>query len=72
MKLKDWLQQESMSQIQLLKLCHAKNLQVTQGAVNKWVNHQRIPRKKEMLCLYDITNFDVTPNDFYDLDLLKI
>ena len=34
-------------------------------AVNKWCNNQRIPGKKEMLRIVEITNRKVLPNDFY-------
>ena len=34
-------------------------------AVNKWCNNQRIPSKKEMLRIVEITERKVLPNDFY-------
>lgn len=67
MKLKEWLQDETMSQVDLLRVFQDHGIGVTQGAINKWVNHQRIPRKKEMQLLYNLTNKSVSANDFYEL-----
>ena len=67
MKLKEWLQDETMSQVDLLRVFQDHGIEVTQGAINKWVNHQRIPRKKEMQLLYNLTNKSVSANDFYEL-----
>lgn len=67
MKLKDWLQKKQMTQMDLLNMFIDNGLPITQGAVNKWVNEQRIPRKSEMKLIYQITKKKVNANDFYDL-----
>ena len=36
-------------------------------AVNKWTIGARIPRQKEMQFIYELTNGQVRPDDFYNL-----
>ena len=38
-----------------------------QGTLAKYVLNQRIPRKKEMLIIYQFTNGQVDPNSFYGI-----
>lgn len=43
----------------------AKGIKVPQGTLAKWILGVRIPRKEEMLIIYDVTEGKVQPNDFY-------
>ena len=36
-----------------------------QGTLAKYLLGQRIPRHREMLLIYEVTNHEVAPNDFY-------
>ena len=42
-----------------------QNYNISKGAVSKWCNGQRIPRKTEMLQVVEVTKGEVMPNDFY-------
>tara|TARA_Y100000004_G_scaffold28613_1_gene29403 strand:- start:5008 stop:5214 length:207 start_codon:yes stop_codon:yes gene_type:complete len=68
MELKEYLKENKITQIGFVDLLAQNDLYITQGAINKWVNGDRIPRKKEMAVIYKSTNGEVTPNDFYKLD----
>lgn len=65
MKLKDWLKENKFTQNDLVDIFANNDLSITQGCVTKWVNDKRIPRKKEMLLLKNISKGKVMPNDFY-------
>ncbi len=67
MTLKDWLYQQKLKQVDLVEMFASAGNEVTQGCINKWVNHERIPRKSEMKFIAYITNGKVKPNDFYDI-----
>lgn len=41
---------------------------IPQGTLAKWILGVRIPRKSEMEMLYMITDGEVQPNDFYNLE----
>ena len=45
----------------------AKGIQVPQGTLAKWILGARIPRKEEMLIIYEVTHGKVQPNDFYGI-----
>ena len=68
MELKDYLKSNKITQIKFVELLAENDLEITQGAINKWVNGDRIPRKKEMSIIFKSTNGEVSPNDFYKLD----
>jgi|TARA_Y100001972_G_scaffold58051_1_gene71290 transcriptional regulator with XRE-family HTH domain len=66
MELKDYLKEKKLTQTSFIKEVEAKTkVKIPQGTLAKWVLGVRIPRKKEMLILRDITNGEVQPNDFY-------
>ena len=69
MELKDYLKTNKITQTKFVEALAGKGLIITQGAINKWVNGDRIPRKKEMSIIYKSTNGQVTPNDFYKLGI---
>ena len=69
MELKDYLKTNKITQTKFVETLAEKDLIITQGAINKWVNGDRIPRKKEMSIIYKSTNGQVTPNDFYKLGI---
>lgn len=43
----------------------AKELQVNNATVTKWKYNNVIPRKPDILKIYEFTDGKVTPNDFY-------
>ena len=67
MTLREWLIKKNLKQVDLVELFAESGNSVTQGCINKWVNHERIPRKTEMKFINNITNGNVKPNDFYDI-----
>ena len=42
-----------------------RNVRIPQGTLAKWITGVRIPRKKEMILLVEVTDGKVQPNDFY-------
>jgi predicted transcriptional regulator len=46
----------------------ARLIGVTPQAVDRYVKGQRIPNEEVMPKIYEMTNGEVTPNDFFDLD----
>jgi len=68
MKLQEYLKKEKHTQQSFIDLVEmAKGVKIPQSTFAKWVLDIRIPRKKEMLILYDITERQVQPNDFYGI-----
>ena len=66
MQLKEYLQRNKQTQMAFIKEIETtKGVRVPQGTLAKWILGSRIPRRKEMLILYDITKGKVQPNDFY-------
>jgi|TARA_R100001463_G_scaffold65689_1_gene118964 hypothetical protein len=66
MKLKKYLEKEKHTQMSFIdQIEMAKGVKIPQGTFAKWITGSRIPRKKEMLILLDITEGNVQPNDFY-------
>ncbi len=66
MKLKKYLEKEKHTQMSFIdQIEMAKGIKIPQGTFAKWITGSRIPRKKEMLILLDITEGNVQPNDFY-------
>ncbi|HAI38142.1 MAG TPA: hypothetical protein DCM40_08475 [Maribacter sp.] len=45
----------------------SKETGVNEATVTKWKYQGAIPRKKEMLLIYNFTKGEVTPNDFYGI-----
>ena len=46
----------------------AKELQVNEATVTKWKYDNVIPRRDEVLKIYDFTVGKVQPNDFYGIN----
>lgn len=68
MKLQEYLKKEKHTQQSFIDLIEmAKGIKIPQSTFAKWVLDIRIPRKKEMLILYEITEKKVEPNDFYGI-----
>ena len=68
MLINDWLSANKVSQVGFCDLYYKESgSTLTQGAISKWANNERIPRKEEMKVIYAITNGVVQPNDFYNL-----
>ena len=69
MKLKKYLKDNSITQEELIKLIEANDgFNISQGGISKYVIESRIPRKVEMHAIYKATQFNVSANDFYDLE----
>lgn len=69
MLLRDYLQKENLTQMKFIDLCEmATGKIIPQGTLAKWILGVRIPRKSEMEMLYMITDGEVQPNDFYNLE----
>ena len=66
MHLKKYLQENQLTQMSFIKRVEReKGIRIPQGTLAKWITGVRIPRKKEMLIIMEITNKKVQPNDFY-------
>jgi transcriptional regulator with XRE-family HTH domain len=68
MKISDWLKQKKITQQEFINSSKLQGLEISKGALQKWCNGQRIPRKEEMEKIYALTNKKVKPNDFYNLN----
>tara|TARA_R110002020_G_scaffold253923_6_gene467572 strand:+ start:7455 stop:7661 length:207 start_codon:yes stop_codon:yes gene_type:complete len=68
MLINDWLSENKVSQVEFCNRYYKESGNtLTQGAISKWANNERIPRKEEMKIIFAITNGVVQPNDFYNL-----
>ena len=66
MQLKSYLTENKHTQMSFIELIEmATGVRVPQGTFAKWITGSRIPRKREMIILYEITEGQVQPNDFY-------
>ena len=66
MQLKEYLKSNNYTQMSFIQeIKEQRDIQIPQGTLAKWITGIRIPRKKEMLVLMDVTNGQVQPNDFY-------
>ena len=66
MKLSAWLKENKMTQKQFLEIAansHSANFST--HALVKWCSGQRIPRPEDMKVIYNATEGNVSPNDFY-------
>lgn len=65
MELREYLKRNGLTQDQFVKKVErVEGVTIPQGTLSKWINGQRIPRKDDMLLIYDVTDHSVTPNDF--------
>lgn len=67
MKLSIWLKKEGLTHDDFLLYLQNNDASVSKGAIDKWCNGQRIPRKDDMRKIYTVTNGEVTANDFYNI-----
>jgi len=67
MKLSEWLKKEGLTHEDFVTYLKQNDTLVSKGAIDKWCNGQRIPRKPEMQKINVATGGEVCPNDFYDL-----
>ena len=68
MKLQKYLKKHNFTQQSFIDLIEmAKDIKIPQSTLAKWILDIRIPRKEEMLILYEITEGEVQPNDFYGI-----
>lgn len=68
MRLKDYLERNALTQVKFINLIEmATGKTVPQGTLAKWIVGSRIPRKEQIETIFQITDGDVEPNDFYDI-----
>jgi len=66
MKLSEYLQTNHLTQNQFISICKEKSgHSFSQGSVSKWILEKRRPRSEECKVIYNCTNGEVSPNDFY-------
>ncbi len=66
MKLKEYLKENNYTQVGFIKELHKQTgHKLSQGGLSKYMIGQRTPRKEEMLIIYEFTEGEVEPNDFY-------
>ena len=70
MKLSAYLKENKHTQKTFIEEVEmATNSKIPQSTLAKWILGIRIPRKDEMLLLYDVTGGKVQPNDFYGIEV---
>ena len=73
MILKDYLEKENHTQQSFIdEVLMARNIRIPQSTLAKWISGIRIPRKEEMITIFEITGVQVQPNDFYGIDPANI
>jgi hypothetical protein len=66
MRLKEYLSSARQTQRSFIEDAYVRTgHRIPQGTLAKYLVGQRIPRKREMQIIYEVTNHQVTPNDFY-------
>tara|TARA_R100001377_G_C3168813_1_gene102312 strand:+ start:309 stop:482 length:174 start_codon:yes stop_codon:yes gene_type:complete len=45
----------------------AKEFNIPESTIVKWKYNEAIPRREQVLQIYEFTNKKVTPNDFYGI-----
>lgn len=66
MQLKEYLKSKNYTQMSFIQEIETqRNVRIPQGTLAKWITGVRIPRKKEMILLVEVTDGKVQPNDFY-------
>lgn len=68
MKLKTWLEHKQIKEKELIKLLRKEHVFISQSAVNKWVNGDRIPSPNNMKAINNVTGGLVNANDFFLID----
>lgn len=67
MKLGIWIKANGYTQESFLEYSKQNGAVFSRHAVSKWCAGSRIPRPEEMRFIYELTNREVSPNDFYGL-----
>ena len=67
MKLSVWMKTNGMTHAEFTNAAKYSGHEISVFAVNKWTTGARIPRRKEMQFIYELTNGQVSPDDFYNL-----
>jgi hypothetical protein len=66
MKLDAYLKDQKLTQNNFIDIMFDKTgTKLSQGGLSKYIKGQRIPRKNEMIAIFNITEGSVCPNDFY-------
>lgn len=66
MQLKEYLLDNNLTQTSFIEEVYRQTqVRIPQGTLAKWITGVRIPRKQEILMIYDVTKTKVQPNDFY-------
>ena len=66
MKIQEYLQKTNTSQTTFCRgLKKETGTDLSQGGLSKYVIGMRIPRRAEMVAIYQYTGGKVSPNDFY-------
>lgn len=66
MELKTYLQEMNLTQSGFIeRVRESKGVEIPQGTLSKWITGVRIPRREEVILIYEVTNNLVQPNDFY-------
>ena len=69
MKLGLWIKSNGMTHTDFTVAAEKIGMSISIHAVNKWCSGARIPRQKEMACIYILTGGNVSADDFYNLRL---
>jgi len=72
MKLITWIKDKEMSQQDFHVLSVERGGSYSIHSVYKWCNGNRIPRVDEMRFIYEITEGEVSANDFYGLQKSRV
>ena len=66
MKLEEFLKTNNYTQKSFIQDFEKETgTKIPQSTLAKWILQTRLPRKKQMVLLYDFTGGRVSPNDFY-------
>lgn len=67
MKLGIWIKANGLTQETFVQFSRNQGAGFSKHAVAKWCAGSRVPRPDEMRVIYELTNRQVQPNDFYGL-----
>tara|TARA_Y100000004_G_C8895174_1_gene403802 strand:+ start:997 stop:1206 length:210 start_codon:yes stop_codon:yes gene_type:complete len=69
MKIQEYLKENKISQESFCKtIFDSTGIPLRQGSLSKYCLDKRTPKREIMQAIYKVTNKQVTPNDFFDLD----
>lgn len=68
MKIQKYLKENNISQESFCKsIEESTGIALRQGSLSKYCLNKRTPKKEIMRAIYEVTDKQVTPNDFFDL-----